>query len=722
MERLYGLTWDSPGLISLNSVPLGNGDCAVNAWVDERGDLLLYLAKSDAWSENGRLQKLGRIRIAFSPSPFGSTTSYGEALNIVRGLFSVAAGSGPDAPRLDLRVDAHHPAVIATVTSPVPLSARVSLELWRTAPRALRTGEEVHSAYGLSDGNGAPVIVDPDSVLRTKGNRIRWFHRNTRSVWADNLRLQELDPTAAGPDPLLGTTTGGIMEGTGLVARGDTVLVSRQPSRTLRLVITLHTAERDTRGRWLAQAEARAAAIAKVKEDRMRAAHEQWWASFWERSYIIVSSEDTTQRAATATVTRGYALQRYMLASAGRGAYPIKFNGSLFTVDTYHRPGPAGGLDADFRRWGGPYWFQNTRLAYWPMLAAGDLDLMKPFFAMYTAALPLRRAATKKYYGHDGAYFPETMNFWGTYTNTNYGIDRTGLSPGLTANTYIRYHWNSGLELSMMMLDHYAYRPDPRFVRTTLLPLASDVLRFFGKHWPRGVNGVIRFSPSQALETYQSDVVDPMPDIAGIQVVASRMLALPESLTTPALRDEWRDLLRALPPLPTRVEGKDTLLAPAARYGGRGNIENPELYAIFPYRIFGMEKPGLAMARRSFEKRVTTENGGWQQHSIQAAVLGLTNTASALVVDNFSRPDTLCRFPAFWGPNYDWTPDQDHGSAAMIALQNMVVQEKDGQAVLLPAWPSNWDVAFRLHVPGNAAITGLIARGKIQHLDITEVE
>lgn len=79
-----------------------------------------------------------------------------------------------------------------------------------------------------------------------------------------------------------------------------------------------------------------------------------------EWSYIIVSSEDTTQHAATATVTRGYALQRYMLACAGRGAYPIKFNGSLFTVDTYDRPGPAGGLDADFRRWGGPYWFQKT--------------------------------------------------------------------------------------------------------------------------------------------------------------------------------------------------------------------------------------------------------------------------------------------------------------------------------------------------------------------------
>jgi hypothetical protein len=171
-----------------------------------------------------------------------------------------------------------------------------------------------------------------------------------------------------------------------------------------------------------------------------------------------------------------------------------------------------------------------------------------------------------------------------------------------------------------------------------------------------------------------------------------------------------------------RVEGTDTLLAPAARYGKTGNIENPELYAIFPYRIFGVEKPGLQMARRTFEKRVNTENRGWQQHGVQAAILGLTNSAAAFMVDNFATRDTLCRFPAFWGPNYDWTPDQDHGSVAMLALQNMLLQEDEGQAILLPAWPANWDVAFRLHVSGNSVITGLIAKGKMQHLDVTDAD
>ena len=70
------------------------------------------------------------------------------------------------------------------------------------------------------------------------------------------------------------------------------------------------------------------------------------------------------------------------------GAYPIKFNGSIFTVDS-----PP--LDPDYRRWGGPYWWQNTRLPYWPMLASGDFDLMQPMFRMYRESLPLAAERTR---------------------------------------------------------------------------------------------------------------------------------------------------------------------------------------------------------------------------------------------------------------------------------------------------------------------------------------
>ena len=44
-------------------------------------------------------------------------------------------------------------------------------------------------------------------------------------------------------------------------------------------------------------------------------------------------AESTAETAdETLVVSRGYALQRYITACAGRGAYPIKLNGSIFTV------------------------------------------------------------------------------------------------------------------------------------------------------------------------------------------------------------------------------------------------------------------------------------------------------------------------------------------------------------------------------------------------------
>ena len=63
------VTWDAPSRDSFASMPIGNGDIGLNVWVDEGGDLLFYLAKTDAWSENARLLKLGRVRVRLSPNP-----------------------------------------------------------------------------------------------------------------------------------------------------------------------------------------------------------------------------------------------------------------------------------------------------------------------------------------------------------------------------------------------------------------------------------------------------------------------------------------------------------------------------------------------------------------------------------------------------------------------------------------------------------------------------
>jgi len=76
------------------------------------------------------------------------------------------------------------------------------------------------------------------------------------------------------------------------------------------------------------------------------------------------------------------------------------------------------------------------------------------------------------------------------------------------------------------------------------------------------------------------------------------------------------------------------------------------------------------------------------------------------------------RFPAFWGPNYDWTPDQCHGGVLMKALQSMLLQAEGGRNLPSPAWPADWDADFRLHAPRRTVVEGSVRQGRLVHLDV----
>ncbi|MBM3494141.1 MAG: LamG domain-containing protein [Armatimonadetes bacterium] len=416
-------------------------------------------------------------------------------------------------------------------------------------------------------------------------------------------------------------------------------------------------------------------------------------------------------------VTQGYALQRFITACAGRGAYPIKFNGSIFTVDTDRR------FDPDYRAWGGMYWFQNTRLPYWPMLASGDYDTMLPLYRMFRASLDLATHRTAKYFRHGGAFYPETMYFWGAYNNggMGYGWDRRGkaLFPG--DNEYIRYHWSGALELTAMMLDHWLHTQDRKLLRDTLLPLADAVLAFFDQHYPRDASGKLRFEPSQSLETWW-DCVNPLPEIAGLHFVLEELVQLPARDVGAVRMAAWKRLRGSLPAVPTKtVQGK-RLLAPAEKVGRKSNMENPELYAIFPFRLFGVGKPDLAVARDTFARRLHPGNRGWQQDDTQAAYLGLTDEARRAVADRFATKHDASRFPAFWGPNFDWVPDQDHGANGVMGLQTMLMQCEGRRILLFPAWPKEWDVEFKLHAPYRTVVEGAFRNGRLERLNVTPPE
>ena len=101
------------------------------------------------------------------------------------------------------------------------------------------------------------------------------------------------------------------------------------------------------------------------------------------------------------------------------------------------------------------------------------------------------------------------------------------------------------------------------------------------------------------------------------------------------------------------------------------------------------------------------------------AWLGETVQARDYVVNRARSKHVASRFPAFWGPNYDWVPDQDHGSVLLVAVQSLLLQTEGKKIYLLPAWPRDWDCEFKLHAPYQTVLEGKVVGGKIADLKVT---
>jgi hypothetical protein len=170
--------------------------------------------------------------------------------------------------------------------------------------------------------------------------------------------------------------------------------------------------------------------------------------------------------------------------------------------------------------------------------------------------------------------------------------------------------------------------------------------------------------------------------------------------------------------------GKDpegrTIFTPAESFNPCPiNLEDPQLYGVFPYPVARLGTPELEIGRNTFhyDPFKIRMDVCWGQTEIWAAKLGETEHARHLIVEKLR--DASLRFPAFWGPGPDWVPDMDHGGAGAIGLQEMLMQTDDEKILLFPAWPKDWDVEAKLYAPFQTVVEIKAENGKLRELKIT---
>jgi hypothetical protein len=715
--RPYNPIWDAQSADSTDSMPVGGGNLGLNVWV-ENNDLLFTIGHPDSRIENGQLVKLGRVRMTLTPSPF--TRKFRQRLSLAESCIRVS-GEGEDGKPVTVKlwVDAFNPVIHAELEAGKPLAVAIAYESWR------------FQAKPIADG-------------------LEWIHRNDPAI--QDLRQEEIKRQGGEafaeqvPNLLNGLTMGGRIVAAGLVADGTAAgtyhkqpfkawkLKTATPVNALDLRILIRVEQDAATTVWQTELDTlELATRTTTTADLVRTL--MWWKGFWRRSHIIINADARPDNKGW-QVGRNYQLFRYLLACNRTGKTPTLFNGGIFTCEA----------NPDNRMWWEcMFMAQNQRLLYWPMLKAGDFDMMRPGLDFYRDRAVLGQARAKSYWGIDGMIFPESLSLFGLHTNGTFGDpekvtdcfnrcpDAKREMPGHSGLKHLEYHYTSSLEFAYMMLEWQ------RFTGRDLqdfLPVIAGVVSYYDQYYRQAfkrrhngedldINHHLVIDPSCALELYagaknNADV------IAGLMALTDGLLALPNEMLSPEKR-LWVTRIRdILPPLPMRETRGHQVIAPAESWqleGNQGNMEFPQMYAVFPFSIYGLGKPDLEIAKNTwlhgYKSQTQKDYFCWFQGGIDTARLGMVAEARQYAQKKFLHPSSG-RFPAFWSnPGFCQTPDMDHGGCAMIGLQEMLMQTPGDKILLFPAWQADWDVSFKLYAPRQTIVECELRRGQIENLKVT---
>lgn len=715
------------------SMPLGGSGIGANVWV-ENDILKIYFQQNGGYDENGRLLKQGRLSVSFPKGTFQD--GFRQELHLRDGYISICGSGCNNKVNVQIWID-HKKPIIQIITNYYEKNCLdVSYENWRFVDKIVEPFDyELFGAKEVWGYVGEKGITFHKDDFIVKNDCILFYHKNDN----DDLSFdKEMDAQGLSEEknvfhnPQKNLITGGKLcfgnqadyVGTYSGNYLSTPFVAHKyrlaPAKKHVINVILHTGQYSDIIKWKDSIP-----------DASDSCHEQTiksWNQFWESSYILINkhlnSEDTLWR-----IGRNYNLWRYISAANKGSKFPDKFNGGLFTYDpeiaikdsrhNFHHIGHSKEssrekkyqYSPDYRRWGGAtYTLQNQRLLYWPLLKCGDYEVMKQFFNFYKNLLPTAKLRTKKMFGNDGAIFPEQISAYGLCPTCDSGWNNTS---GLPV-PQIRYLFSNALEMAFMITEY------ERFTGSDIsdyLDLIFNVIIIYDEFYGENdCNGKMIIYPANALESYHP-VKNPVDAIAGLMSLIPRVVNKYEGKQ----REKIEALYNRLPVIPLTNEFGCTTISYAESISERHNVELPQLYPVFPYSIFGLHRSEtIDVARNTALYAPESDDQldviSWLNVGVQYSRLGMKNEAIEYLIRKGD--DGGRRFPAFFGPGWDWTPDLNHLGSFAIQLQEMLLQTVDDYIRITPCLPSGIDVDFKLFAPKERSVECSIVDSKICKLEI----
>jgi hypothetical protein len=557
----HDIVYRQPNTDPVRGLTVGNGRTGAIVW--SQNGLTMQVSGVDTSEQTAF--SAGLVTLQTTPALDGGAAPFEERLSLYDGTLTTTYGSSPivtilgvpNSEVLGIHVEDHRNDV-STISFEIGiwdlgkianLGAAPDLDTWKTL-----------STY--ADGSGAGISrgqIDADHFGYTLAASVEGTPFTTQKVGTDRVRLT-ITP-AASYTIWLACATRLQAPGNDSVAGAKAVLASAKQAG--------YTAN--------------------------SAAYSKFWHDFWSRSFVQYAGAG----GADDYLENVYYLSTYMIAAGGFGHYPFHFINGVFRAT------------GDDTKWSNAYWYWNQRDVYNSFLASNHTDLLHVFNLMYENAADALRAFTRKHYGLDGIWVPETMGF-------------DGNADGTTGSDFTKNIYSTGVEAANNMFAEYRYTGDDGYLKNTVYPFMRDVANFYVGKLSRDSSGQYHMASSNAHETYWN-VPDAITDLAAIRSMFPVAIQTSTTLGVDALaRATWQDVLDHLAPYPT---DEKNYLPHQPPIGQTRNGENVACELIWPYSVTGIGAPDYARALSTWKSRPFPYGNIWANDAIQAARLGLGDEA-----------------------------------------------------------------------------------------------
>ena len=449
----------------------------------------------------------------------------------------------------------------------------------------------------------------------------------------------------------------------------------------------------------------RAEAIARLDRAEAKgyeglfADHADWWRRFWERSFVSVNDAAAEKWWYVSNYLAGSMLRRGKVSPGLQGVW-IKENVPAWDAD-YH-----GNI--------------NIQANYWGLFGSNRLDLMEPYFRLYSRMLPQCRKDTNEYFQMRGARLPHAGDIDGhELTENSWFVLATSIS---TSGWIAQLFWQ-----------YYEYTGDLEFLRDVAYPLLSDVATFYTDYlqWDEE-HGCYVVEPSISFEAYCPTMKalgrNSTYDVAIIRMTLEMAIKAADALgDAGTLAAQWRQRLEKLAPLPLTPRGD------WATWEGRESIDRghgaaiPFIAPVFPCGLvsaFHGSSEERQAARMTWQNVRELQKKG---HACGTSTLSWCGGAPVANAAAMGDADAALA-GARWRPVDDrenglvfqWRSyylQADHGPGMALALNAMLLGSYGGVLHVFPAFPAELDARFHsLRAPGAFLVTAEQRGGRVAYV------